>query len=405
MSDSLRKVLLGTLIGALIVGFAWHVAGERAKRAPMVRERGTAATPPAAAGANTTATAGANAATAAAGTSVAVAVEPARTMQLALEIEALGTARANESIDVTAKVSNQVTAVRFKEGQQVAKGSVLVELDSEQARADVAVAAAALKESASQYERSRELFDTKVLSASQIEQIEATFRANEARVAAARARLNDTFVRAPFAGRVGLRRVSVGGLIEPGAVITTLDDTSTIKLDFTVPETFMAAMRNGLEIKATSIAYPDRVFTGRVASVDSRVDPSTRAVTVRALLPNDAGDLKPGMFMTVRLEQARADVLVVPEETLLPEQGNVFVFVVADGKVTKRRIRTGQRKVGSVQVLEGLQPGELVVTEGTQKLRDGVPVRLVQRTGSRSADAAPATAGADAAPATAGAAP
>ena len=129
---------------------------------------------------------------------VAVAVEPARTMRLGLEIEALGTARANESIDVTAKISNQVTAVRFTEGQQVKKGSVLVELDSEQARADLAVAAAALKESTSQYQRSRELYDTKVLSDSQIEQIEATFRANEARVAAARARLNDTFVQRTF---------------------------------------------------------------------------------------------------------------------------------------------------------------------------------------------------------------
>jgi membrane fusion protein, multidrug efflux system len=217
-------------------------------------------------------------------------------------------------------------------------------------------------------------------------------------VAAARARLNDTFVRAPFSGRVGLRRVSVGSLVAPGAVITTLDDTGTIKLDFTVPETAMAAMRPGLPIKATSVAYPDRIFTGKVASIDSRVDPSTRAVTVRALLPNDDGNLKPGMFLMVRLAQAQADALVVPEESLLPEQGNVYVYVVNDGSVTKRKIRTGQRKVGTIQVLEGLQSGELVVTEGTQKLREGASVRLVQRTGSTSRADAGVAAASSAAP-------
>ena len=176
-------------------------------------------------------------------------------------------------------------------------------------------------------------------------------------------------------------------------MITTLDDTSTIKLDFTVPETFMAAMQPGLEIKATSVAYPERVFAGRVASVDSRVDSDTRAVTVRALVPNADGLLKPGMFLTVRLAQAERDVLVVPEETLLPEQGDVFVFVVRDEKATKRKIRTGQRRVGTVQVLEGLRAGELVVTEGTQKLRDGANVRLVQRTGGAAEPAEGGTSG------------
>jgi membrane fusion protein (multidrug efflux system) len=295
-----------------------------------------------------------------------------------VEIEALGTARANESVDITSKVSNLVTAVRFAEGQQVRKGEVLVELDGEQARADLAVADAALKESASQYKRSRELYDTKVLSDAQIEQIEATFSANQARVASARSRLNDTVIRAPFSGRVGLRRVSVGSLIAPGAVITTLDDTSTIKLDFSVPETVVAAMKSGLSIEATSVAYPGRVFAGTVASVDSRVDPNTRSVVVRAALPNTDGLLKPGMFLTVHLSRGDADVLVIPEESLLPEQGDVFVFVVQDGKAARRKIQTGQRRVGSVQVVAGLQPGELVVTEGTQKLRDGASVSIVE---------------------------
>jgi membrane fusion protein (multidrug efflux system) len=376
MPDSLRKVLLGTLIGALVVGFAWHLAGERAKRAPASMggppgasmpgggKPGGAAGKPGGGGAG-------------GGPVIRVVATPSRIEHLSLEVEALGTARASESIDVTAKVSNLVTAIRFTEGQQVRKGDVLVELDGAQARADLAVADAALKESASQLQRSRELYETKVLSDQQIEQIESTYAANAARVAAARSRLADTVIRAPFNGRVGLRRVSVGGLVAPGTVITTLDDTSTIKLDFTVPERVVAAMKPGLTLEAKSVAYPGQVFEGKVASVDSRVDPSTRSVTVRAILPNDKGLLKPGMFMNVRLSRGTADVLVVPEESLLPEQGDVFVYVVQDGKAGKRKIQTGQRSVGSVQVTDGLQAGELVVTEGTQKLREGASVEVV----------------------------
>jgi membrane fusion protein (multidrug efflux system) len=254
---------------------------------------------------------------------------------------------------------------------------VLVELDGEQARADLAVAQAALTESSSQLQRSRELYATKVLSDQQIEQIEATHAANQARVASARSRVSDTVIRASFSGRVGLRRVSVGSLVEPGTVITTLDDASTIKLDFTVPETVVASMKPGLDLEARSVAYPGLTFTGRVASVDSRVDPQTRSVIVRAVVPNDQGLLKPGMFLNVRLTRGEADVLVVPEESLVPEQGDVYVYVVGDGNVAKRRIQTGQRRVGTVQVTAGLEPGELVVTEGTQKLRDGASVEVV----------------------------
>jgi membrane fusion protein (multidrug efflux system) len=144
-----------------------------------------------------------------------------------------------------------------------------------------------------------------------------------------------------------------------------------------VPERVIAAMRAGLELEATSVAYPGEVFTGRVDSVDSRVDPSSRSVMVRAAVPNDKGLLKPGMFMNVRLSRGEADALVVPEEALVPEQGDVFVYVVRDGKAAKRKIVPGSRTVGSVQVTAGLQPGEMVVTEGTQKLRDGANVTLV----------------------------
>lgn len=387
MSDTLKKVLLGAVVGALLVLFYSHVSDERAKRDPAARTDRTPGGAPSVQraggqpGSAAPATGQPSGAPLAGRAPVPVVAVPVRSERLAFEIEALGTARANESVDVTAKVTNQVTAIRFQEGQRVRRGDVLVELDGAQQRADLAVAEAALAESRSQYERSRELYSTRVLSDSQIEQIEATFKANEARVAAARSRVGDTVVRAPFDGRVGLRRVSVGSLINPGTVITTLDDTGTIKLDFTIPETFLAAAEPGLDITARSVAYPDVRFDGRVGSVDSRVDPATRSVTVRALLPNPDGLLKPGMFLTVRLSRGAADALLVPEQALVPEQGDVYVFVIKDGNAEKRRIRIGQRRVGDVQVVDGLAAGELVVTEGTQKLRNGSAVRLPEGDG------------------------
>ena len=377
MSDSLKKVLLGAVAGALLVLFYSYVSGERAKRDPAARAgapQGGSAAPAAKPGQG-----GAPAGPRPAGFSqmaVSVVAVPVKSDRISFELEALGTTKANESVDITAKVVNQVTAVRFAEGQQVSRGQVLVELDAAQVRADLAAAEAALAESRSQYQRSRELYTTRVLSDQQIEQIEATFKGNEARVASARARVADTVIRAPFAGRVGLRKISVGSLISPGTVITTLDDTSTVKLDFTIPETFLSAVQPGLAIKAHSVAYPDTPFEGKVSSIDTRVDPSTRSVTVRALLPNPQGLLKPGMFLTVRLSRGAIDAVLVPEQALVPEQGNMFVYVVTDGIAAKRKLHLGQRRVGDVQVLDGLAAGELVVTEGTQKLRDGAAVTL-----------------------------
>jgi len=384
MSDTVKKVLLGTVVGALLVVFYSHLSDERAKRDPAARSGAPQGSPAQSAGRPGTGGPGANFSQ----RPIEVVAVPVVSDQIAFELEALGTTRANESVDITAKVVNQVTAVRFTEGQQVSRGQVLVELDAEQVRADLAANEAALAESRSQYKRSRELYSTKVLSDSQLEQIEAAYKGNEAHVASARARVNDTVIRAPFAGRVGLRRISVGSLISPGTVITTLDDTSTIKLDFTIPETFLSAVKPGLDITAHSVAYPDTSFSGKVSSVDSRVDPATRSVTVRALLPNVDGLLKPGMFLTTRLSRGAIEALLVPEHALVPEGGQMFVFVVRDGTAEKRKVQTGQRRVGEVQVVEGLAAGELVVTEGTQKLRDGAAGELQDAPAAQSREAA-----------------
>lgn len=291
---------------------------------------------------------------------------------LPYEIEAVGTALANESVDITATVTRLVEAIRFEEGELVDAGQVLVELDDSELRAELALARANLAESTSQYRRARELFTTRSVSEADLVQLEARMQAEQARVAAAEARLEDTVTRAPFAGRVGLRRVSVGSLVRPGTVITTLDDTDPIKLEFAVPEAALAALRPGLEVTARSIAYPDIEFRGRVANIDSRVDPVSRSVTVRALIDNADGQLKPGMFLTVRLIAKRREALLIPEQALVPEQDTQSVFVFAGGRVHKRRVTSGHRISGAVEIVDGLAAGERVVVEGTQRLRDGI---------------------------------
>jgi membrane fusion protein (multidrug efflux system) len=291
-----------------------------------------------------------------------------------LEIEAIGNAVANESAEITSKTVNTVTAIRFQEGQLVKRGAVLVEFDSAQARADLAAAEAALAESQSQYKRSQELLSTKVLSQSQMDQLEATLKTNEAKVAAARARLEDTIIRAPFNGRIGFRRISVGGLVNPGTVISTLDDTSVMKLDFTVPQSYMFGLQPGLQITAQIAGVPNKSFKGRVTTLDSRVDPVTRSIIVRAEIPNADGTLKPGMFMTAKISTAPVQAVLVPEGAIVPEQGKTFVFVVKDGVASKREVTLGRRRPGEVQVMAGLEDGERVIVEGTQKVRDGVAV-------------------------------
>jgi membrane fusion protein, multidrug efflux system len=309
----------------------------------------------------------------------AVTTATVRSERLSQKLEALGNARANESVDISSKTSNIVTAVRFRDGERVRVGQVLVQLDDATARADVAAAQAAVTESESQYNRSRELLNTQALSKSSFDQLEATLKANRARLQASQARLEDTVIRAPFSGRVGLRRVSVGTLISPGDVITTLDDTSVIKLDFSVPETFVSMLREGLSVRATAPAFPGRTFAGKVASIDSRVDVNTRSVIVRALLANEDGALKAGMFLNVSLSKDERETLIIPEEALTPEAAKQYVFVVADGKAMRREVRIGGRSPGSVEVLAGLEVGERVIVEGTQKVRDGAAVNAIDR--------------------------
>lgn len=298
-----------------------------------------------------------------------------------LSAEALGNARANESIDVRAEISSALTAIRFTEGAIVEKGAVLVELQNAEQLAGLAAAKAALVESTSQLKRSEELFKTNVVAASQLEQLKAKRESDFAAVNAAQFRLDQTILRAPFAGRLGLRRVSIGSVIDTDTVITTLDDTSLIKLDFNVPEVFLSNLTPGLAVTARSAAWPEIEFSGQVATVDTRVDPVSRTIAVRALLPNDTGQLLPGMFLTVSLLKEDVSALMIPEDAIVPEGSKQFVFVVSPGNVAElREIEIGRRRPGEVEVVKGLAAGERLITEGTQKARDGQAVRVLAET-------------------------
>lgn len=308
------------------------------------------------------------------------------------EIQALGTARANESVEIISRVSSLVTKIAFAEGQLVEQGQLLIELENSEIRAGLAVALAALSESRSIYNRSKSLVSTQAISASNLDQLQAAMQVDEATVEAARARLNNTSIRAPFSGRVGLRRISPGSFVDNSTVITTLDDTSTIKLDFSIPETFLPVVSVGMHIVARSTVYPDTLFFGKVASIDTRLDPVTRAVQIRAHLPNVDDLLKPGMFLTVDLQRDRGDVLAVPEEAIVPERGEQFVYLAKDGTAVKRKVTIGRRSPGWVVILTGIVAGDTVITEGTHKLHDGSHIDVLRRQANDAdAQSSPAT--------------
>lgn len=302
---------------------------------------------------------------------VAVVTVAAVERNMVDEVEALGTTRAREAVEITPRISSVVTAVRFREGQMVEAGTVLVELDNAEERANLAEAEATVIDSRAQYRRARELLETRTVSESQVQQLEATMNADEARLRAAQARFEQTLVRAPFTGRVGLRQISPGSFVSPGSVITTLDDLSSVRLDFTVPEAFLGVLEPGLGISARSVAFEDRAFDGEVRTINTRVDPVTRAVTIRADLPNDDGLLKPGMFLTVRLAGQTRSRIIIPEAALVPEGDRQNVFLVRDGRAWRTHVVVGRRMRGEVEILEGLRAGDVIVVEGTQKVANG----------------------------------
>ena len=303
-------------------------------------------------------------------------------------VEALGTARANESVTITAKVNETVVRVNFDSGDVVEAGQVLVDLSGRVELAGLEEARANLREAEQQLHRYQQLAADQLISTSQLDTQRAGRDSARARLDAIRARLADRVITAPFGGVLGLRQVSPGTVLSPGDPITTLDDISIIKLDFAVPEAFLSTLLPGQTIAAHSVAWPGEVFTGVVHSLDSRVDPVTRSVTVRAEIPNPDLKLRPGMLLTVEVAQPPRITLAIPELALVQVGRQAFVFrVESDDTVRQVPVRIGVRRPGEVEIRDGLEAGDRVVVEGTVKLRDGAVGQFAD------AQAPPATGG------------
>ena len=307
-----------------------------------------------------------------------VIVAEAREDDFVERIEALGTLRANESVELTVNVTETVTALHFDDGQRVTKGQVLVEMTNREEHALLEEARANLNEAKRQFARVRSLESKGIEAQSLLDQRRREQDTARARLAAIESRLADRLIKAPFSGVVGLRDISVGALVEPGDTITTLDDDRVMKLEFAVPSTYLADLQPGLAIRGRTRAYADSVFEGQVKVVGSRVDPVNRSVLVRATLPNPQRLLKPGMLMTVELLHNARRTLLIPESALMPKGNEQFVLRVngEQNRVEKRKIRIGSRRPGEVEVTEGLQVGDRIITHGTDKARVDEPVRI-----------------------------
>jgi membrane fusion protein, multidrug efflux system len=322
----------------------------------------------------------ANTAPAAPAPAVLVQVRAARSGPVVERYEAVATALANESVTITAKVSGIVERINIAEGQRVKTGDVLLQLDDKELVAELEAQRALTTASKQSYDRAIKLQENNNVAQARVDELLSTWKNGEARIRIIQAKLADMKIVAPFAGKIGLRRVSVGALIQPGTVITTLDDVDTIRLKFSVPETVLSSVKVGLDVEATATGFPGRTFKGRVTSIDSRVDQITRAAEIRADIPNADDALKPGMFMSYKLALARREnAVLVPEEALLAEGTRQFVFVIGDGRAAKREIKIGDRGAGEVEVVSGIKAGDSVVIGGIQKIRNGSAVKIADQ--------------------------
>lgn len=296
------------------------------------------------------------------------------------EIRVLGVARGRRSVNITSSTTELITRVLFSDGQRVAAGAPLVELQAREEDADIIEARARVAQAQREYDRYRELADRGVAPRVTAENAETALESARAGLAAAQARRGDRVIRAPFSGVLGLTTVTPGTLINPGAVITTLDDVSVVRVDFPLPERYLAVLRPGVAITATADALAGETFAGRIALIDTRVNEQTRSATARAEIPNPGGRIRPGMSMRVAVRQGVRQGLSVPEAAVQYEGDSAFVFRIAPGErgLTAQRInvQTGSVEAGFVEILSGLNAGDRVVASGLNRIQPGSPVTV-----------------------------
>jgi membrane fusion protein, multidrug efflux system len=312
----------------------------------------------------------------------------------------VGSLRADESVVVRPEVAGRITRIHFTEGGGVRAGQSLVSLDAASAGAALREAEANLANSRSAAARASELVDQQLVARSAYDDIRARRAVDEARLASARAAMSKMTLRAPFSGQIGLRSVSVGEYVNAGQDLVTLVRLDPIEVDFSVPETRLAGLRNGQPVQVEVDAFPGEAFGGEVVAIDPVVDPDSRSLRLRAQVANPDHRLRPGQFARVRLQSGGdRQALLVPEQALMQTGDERFVYTVVDGKAKRTVIRTGTRVPGKVEVTAGLVPGDVVITAGQAKpmMSDGMPVMVLPGEGEAGQGADPAAAaGADA---------
>ncbi len=297
-----------------------------------------------------------------------------------VDISAVGTLQANESVTIRPQISGRIETIHFDEGQTVRKDEVMFSLDPSEYRAQLAESEATVKLAQLKFDRSKDLLQKSLSSQQQYDEDAAKLEEVNAQLALNKDRLSKTVVRAPFSGVSGLRKVSPGDVIQPGQELVTLDDIHLLKLDFRAPEIYLPDLRSGLNVTVVTDAFPGEIFTGKVYAIAPRVDEASRSILLRARITNDKGRLRPGIFGKVQLRLAsRENALLIPEEALWPVGTDMFVYKVVDGKAQMSKISVGKRLKGQVEVLEGLTKEDTVVTAGQMKLRNDAAVKPINQ--------------------------
>ena len=297
---------------------------------------------------------------------------------LNVEVTAVGTLRADESVVIRSEIAGRVTAIHFKEGQTVRQNEPLITLDQAEYQAQLASSAAQLALEESSFRRLQDLDRKNLTSQQNLDEARARLDAARAQHELNRVRLDKTVIRAPFDGTVGLRQVSPGAYVKPGDDIANLESLGAIKLDFRAPETYLARLRAGQTLTVRVDAWPDQPFEGTIYAIEPGVDEETRTVLLRARLPNKGNKLRPGLFARVALIlEQRENALVVPEQAIVPIGQKTFVYRVVDGKAAMTPVKLGLRRPGQVEIVEGVDAGDEVVTDGQLKIRDGAAVKTL----------------------------
>jgi membrane fusion protein, multidrug efflux system len=296
------------------------------------------------------------------------------------QIRVLGVARGRRSVNITSSTSELITRVLFTDGQRVAAGTPLVQLQAREEDAGVGEARAQVDQARSMYNRYKTLSDRGFASPMMVEQYQTELATAQASLAAAQARQGDRTIRAPFAGVIGLSTVTAGTLVNPGGIIATLDDIDVVRVDFPIPERYLSVLRPGVPITATIDAYGDETFSGRIALIDTRVNEQTRSVTARAEIPNPGGRIRPGMAVRVAVQQGQRTSVAAPEAAVQYEGEGAFVYRIARGEngstAQRVEIEAGAVEGGFVEILSGLNAGDRIVASGLNRIQPNAPVTV-----------------------------